>query len=212
MKTPILSFFKKMTAKKSPSDRPPHHKSASPSDLIFKAMPSWWMVLFAYALALLFCDLAHRFFVWFPPYLQEVFKNMRGLPMTWADIGLYWGEFGLKTIAIAAAVYHHLWQLGTRYELTTHNIKIESWFPLRRVTAVPYGSVRKAGYQQNLLGLIFNYGHIEIDTGSLSGPLFLLNCPAPRKFLGLLQPKVESVVQPSLAHHRRSSDPESFLR
>jgi len=207
MKATALGFFKKTAATRSLTDHSQRHKPTIPPDVIFRAMPSWWMVLFAYMLALVFCDLNHRFFVWFPPYLQEVFKNLRGLPMTWADLGLYWGERGLKTIAIAAAVYHNLWQVGTRYELTTRNIKVENWFPLRRVTAVPYGSVRKAGYQQNLLGLIFNYGHIEIDTGSPNGPLFLLNCPSPRKFLGLLQPKVEAVVQPSLSPHRRSGDP-----
>ncbi len=212
MKTRILNFFKRPEHLKpsahgktsSPSDA---HKTPFSLDVIFKAMPSWWMVLFAYLLAYAFCDLNHRFFVWFPPYLLEVFKNLRGLPTTWADLGLYWGERGLKTIAIVAAVYHNLWQLGTRYKLTANNINLVSWFPLHQVTNVPYGSVRRVGFQQSPIGLIFNYGHIEIDTGSPSGPLVLLNCPRPKKFIDLLQPKVESVVQPNLAHHRRTGDP-----
>src|SRR5437879_6410413 len=107
MKATVLDIFKKSGAAKPAADHPQHSKSNPPSDLVFKAMPSWWMVLFAYVLALIFCVLIHRFFVWFPPYLREVFKNMRGLPMSWADLGLYWGERGLKTIALAAAVYHN---------------------------------------------------------------------------------------------------------
>lgn len=205
MRPPFLNFFNKPTGTKSAHDHTPIRKGA-PSDLIFRATPSWWMVIFAYLLAFIFCDLTHRFFVWFPPYLQEVFKNLRGLPQTWADLGLFWGERSLKGIAIAAAVYHHLWQLGTRYKLTTHDIQVENWFPLRRITTAPYGSVRKAGFQQNILGLLFDYGHIEIDTGSPTGPLLLLNCPRPKKFLGLLQPKVEAVLQPGLSHHRRAGD------
>lgn len=104
------------------------------------------------------------------------------------------------TIAIAAAVYHNLWQLGTRYRLTTHHVSVENWFPLRRMTTIPYGSIRRVGYQQSPLGLLFNYGHIEIDTASPTGPLMLLNCPQPKKFVDLLQPKVESI------HNRRSGD------
>lgn len=205
MKTSFLNLFNKAAGAKNAHDHSQLRKGGT-GDLVFKAMPSWWMVLFAYVLALIFCDLTHQFFVWFPPYLQEVFKNLRGLPQSWADLGLYWGERGLKWTAVASAVYHQLWQLGTRYKLSSHDIQVENWFPVRRVTTVPYGSVRKAGFQQNILGLIFNYGHIEIDTGSPAGPLLLLICPRPQKFLALLKPKVEAVLQPGLSHHRRAGD------
>lgn len=179
------------------------------SDVAFKAMPSWWVVLFAYALAALFCYFAHMFFIWFPPYLREVFKNLKGLPIAWADIGLFWAEKGLCWIVIAAAVYHNLWQVSTRYKLTSHDINIESWFPLRRITSTPYGSVRRVGFQQSIVGLIFNFGHIEIDTGSPVGPLVLLDCPKPKKFVEILQPKVEAALQPGLAPHRRYTDPHT---
>ena len=212
MKTRILNFFKwsettKPTTHGKNAPLSESHKTTSHSEFLFKTMPSWWVVLFAYILAYVFCECTHRFFIWFPPYLLEIFKNLRGLPASWAELGLYWGERGLKTIAVVAAVYHNLWQLGTRYKLTPNNINLVNWFPLRKVTNVPYGSVRKVGFQQSLLGLACNYGHIEIDTGSPSGPLVLLNCPRPKKFIDLLQPKVESVVQPNLAHHRRTGDP-----
>lgn len=183
-----------------------HAQAPSSADLVLKATPSWWVVFLAYALAGIFWYLAHRFFLWFPPYLKEVFLNLKGLPVAWADLGLFWAERGLVWIAIAAAVYHNLWQIGTCYRLTSHDVTIESWFPLHRVVSAPYGSVRRVGFQQSIVGLLFNYGHIEIDTGSPTGPLVLLNCPKPRKFMNFLQPKVEAVIQPALSHSRRASD------
>jgi len=190
MRAPVINIFRKSVGAKPPGEN--QVKASPPNQPLLNTMPSWWMVLFAYGLSIGFCLLTRRFFIWFPPYLLEVFKNLRGLPVSWADLGLYWGESGLTTIAVAAAVYHHLWQIGTRYKLTPREIYVESWFPIRRVTAVPYGSVRNTGFQQSPLGLLFNYGHIEIDTGSPSGPLVLLNCPRPKLFLQTLQPKVES--------------------
>src|SRR5690242_2843021 len=128
MKTSVLNIFKK-----SESERP-HKGVASSAVVLVEAMPSWWVVLLAYVLAAIFCYFVHRFFVWFPPYLMEVFKNLRGLPESWAELGLYWAEKGLRWVAIASAVYHNLWQLGTRYKLTGHDIQLQNWFPLRRVT------------------------------------------------------------------------------
>jgi len=215
MRAPILNIFKKKhtEAGKSAGDHAARSKgapastaSASAQDVIYKTMPSWWVVGLAYVLAGFFWYLIHRFFTWFPPYLYEVFKNLKGLPVSWADIGLFWGERGLIWIAILAAVYHNLWQLGTRYKLASHHLSLENWFPLRRVTAIPYGSMRRVGYQQSVLGLLFDYGHIEIDTASPTGPLLLLNCPKPKKFVELLQPKVEAAVQSGLSHHKREAD------
>jgi hypothetical protein len=216
MKAPVINIFKKKQPEMAKSTAPDHFIRSKPgsvpapasstADLVLKAVPSWWVVLLAYALAGIFGYFAHQFFLWFPPYLKEVFMNLKGLPVTWADLGLFWAERGLVWIAIAAAVFHNLWQVGTRYSLTSHDITVESWFPLHRLVAAPYGSVRRVGFQQSIVGLIFNYGHIEIDTGSLTGPLVLLNCPKPRKFTKFLQTKVEAAVQPSLSHSRRSSD------
>jgi hypothetical protein len=213
MRAPVFDIFKKKhpeTAKLAPEHSTRSKAAMAPApavpDALFKAWPSWWMVLLAYSLAAGFCYLNHQFFLWFPPYLVEVFKNLKGVPLGWADIGVYWAEQGLKWIAILAAVYHNLWQVSTRYKLTSHGIHVESWFPFHRVTAAPYGSVRRVGYQQSLIGLALNYGHIEIDTGSPSGPLVLLNCPRPKKFMAILQPKVEAILQPQLSSHRRGSD------
>lgn len=211
MKTTVINFFKKKHAEpgKTPSGEHARSKAAVPAaaDGVWKAMPSWWVVFLAYVLAGVFCYGAHQFFLWFPPYLKEVFLNLKGLPMDWADKGLFWGERGLVWIAIAAAVYHNLWQAGTRYKLSSHDITVENWFPVRRVISVPYGSVRRVGFQQSPLGFLFQYGHVEIETGSPSGSLVLLNCPQPSVFVAHLQPKVEAVLQPGLASHtRRSSD------
>jgi|SRR5580698_2592181 hypothetical protein len=208
MRAPTMNVFKKNESAKPAVEHHPPSSKNTPPGVLFKSMPSWWMTLMAYALAAGFCYLIHQFFLWFPPYLREVFKNLRGLPVSWADIGLFWGERGLTWIALAAALYHNLWQVSTRYQLTSHDIHIETWFPFRRVVSAPYGSVRRVGYQQSPLGLIFNYGHIEIDTGSPSGLLVLLNCPRPKKFVSLLQSKVEPILQPHLAPHRRSTDPQ----
>ncbi|HJT24213.1 MAG TPA: PH domain-containing protein [bacterium] len=211
MKTTVINFFKKKhpESSKAPADHGRAKSAAShpASDLMLKSMPSWWVVLLAYALAGIFCYGVHQFFLWFPPYLKEVFLNLKGLPMDWADKGLFWSERGLKWIAIAAAVYHNLWQVGTRYKLSSHDITVENWFPVRRVVSAPYGSVRRVGFQQSPLGVLFRYGHVEIETGSPSGPWVLLNCPKPAAFVALLQPKVEAVLQPGLApHNRRSTD------
>ena len=83
--------------------------------VLFERMPSWWVTLFGYLLAACFIHFNHVFFTWFPPYLYEVFKNLRGLPLSWADLGLYLAERGFSTIAILSALYHQFWQAGTRY-------------------------------------------------------------------------------------------------
>jgi hypothetical protein len=182
------SFFQRLFHREEPVKTPAY------SETLFRSMPSHWVVIFAYLAAGIFCYGAHQFFLWFPPYLYEVFKNLRGLPTAWADLGLLWGERGLVTIAIAAALYHHLWQLSARYVLSNKDIRVETWFPVRRVTAVPYAAVRRAGFQQSPLGIVLNYGHIEIDTASQT-PLVLVNCPQPALFLKTLQSKVESALK-----------------
>ena len=182
------SFFQKLFKK---AEQP---KTPAYSETLFRSMPSHWVVLLTYLTAGVFCYGAHQFFLWFPPYLYEVFKNLRGLPVAWADLGLFWGERGLIGIAVAAVVYHHIWQLSTRYTLSNKDIRVESWFPMRRVSVVPYGAVHRSGFQQTLLGLTLNYGHIEIDTASHT-PLVLVNCPKPAQFLKSLQPKVEAALK-----------------
>jgi membrane protein YdbS with pleckstrin-like domain len=202
MKTPSFRFFKKTENVKPRLENPKPGAPDPAKDLLFEAMPSWWVVLLAYLLALIFCFFVHQFFHWFPPYLREIFKNLRGLPVSWADQVLFWGERVLSLVAVAGAVYHNLWQIGTRYRLTSHDMQIENWFPVRKVKAVPYGSIRYVGYQQSLLGLAFKYGHIEIETGSTTGLLVLVNCPHPGDFIRTLQSKVEAVLQPHSSQHR----------
>jgi hypothetical protein len=202
MRAPVMNLFKK----KHPEPVSAKGKDAHGEE-VFQVMPSWWVVLIAYGLAYGFCWLSHHFFLWFPPYLHEVFKNLRGLPIEWADLALFWAEKGLTWVAWGAAIYHQLWQLGTRYRLTSHDIQVDHWFPVRQVISTPYGSVRRLGFQQSLIGLIFFFGHVEIDTGSPSGPVTLVNCPSPRKFTQRIQPKVEAILQPHLGTHRRSGDP-----
>ncbi len=212
MRAPVINIFKKKQPEtgKVMGEHPVRLKSAlAPQNpgTILKSMPSWWVVFLAYFLVVGVCYGIQRFFLWFPPYLFEALKHLKGIPQAWTDLGLFWGERGLTWVAISAAVYHNLWQVSTRYKLTSHDIHVESWVPYHRVIATPYGSVRRVGYQQSLIGLIFNFGHIEIDTGSPSGLLVLMNCPRPKKFVSILQTKVESIVQPHLISHRRGADP-----
>ena len=218
MKAPVINIFNKKKQPESAkpfSEHSPLRPKASSTPAVtsiretgpaYKTMPAWPVVGMAYVLAGIFWYFAHQFFIWIPPYLREVFQNLHGIPTAWVDAGLLWAERGLVWVAVAAALYHHFWQLGTRYRLTPHDIKVETWFPLRRIISIPYGSVRRVGFQQTVLGLLFRYGHVEIDTGSPAGPLLLLNCPKPQKFVGLLQPKVEAVLQPGLSRHRRAGD------
>jgi len=178
------SFLKKETSARTGS-----------TGVLFRQMPTWWVTFFGYLLAVIFCRYNHWFFgTWFPPYLYEVFKNLRGLPTTWADLGLYWAERGFAVIAILSALYHQFWQIGTRYVLTEQEIRIENWFPVRRVTSIPLGAIRRYGYQQNWLALLLNFGTIEIDTAS-SSPVTLSNFPKPKLFLQNLKPSVETALQ-----------------
>jgi hypothetical protein len=163
--------------------------------ILFKEMPSWWVTLYAYILLGLFWYASNLFFAWIPPYLYEVFKNLRGLPTTWADLGLFWAQRGFLFIAIAAALYHQFWQIGTRYILTEHEIRIESWFPFRRVTSIPLTAVRRFSFQQNWFAVLLNFGIVEIDTASQS-PVLLPNCPKPRVLIDHLKPWVAE-------HHSR---------
>jgi membrane protein YdbS with pleckstrin-like domain len=200
MKIPPIPFIKKTGKLRLHTVGPNDTEPASEGNAMFESRPSGRVVVLAYLLAVLFCFFAHQFFDWFPPYLREIFKNLRGLPVAWADQILLWGERILALLAAACALYHHLWQLGTRYRLTAHDIRVETWFPTRRVKAVPYGAVRHVGYQQSPAGLVFRYGHIEIDTGGSGGPLVIVNCPRPAEFTAALQDKVEAVLRPSLKH------------
>jgi len=168
--------------------------------VILKRMPSWWVTLFGYALALVFCHYNHFFFSnWFPPYLYEVFKNLRGLPTAWADLGLYWAEKGFAAIALLSALYHQFWQVGTRYILTDQEVRVESWFPGRKVTSIPLEAIRRYGYQQNWLAALLGFGTIEIDTASFT-PVLLANCPRVSEFAARLKeklgPKLASVDRP----------------
>lgn len=159
--------------------------------VFFKQMPSWWVTLYAYVLAGLFIYASHLFFAWIPPYIYEVFKNLRGLPTAWADLGIFWAQRGLTVIAIAAALYHQLWQISTRYILTEQEIRIESWVPMRKVSSIPLAAVRRYSFQQNLIAVVLNFGMVEIDTASQNA-VTLPNCPKPQDFLDKLKPAVEA--------------------
>ena len=158
------------------------------------ATPTWWGIGFAWVLAATFCWLIHQFFLWCPPYLQEIVKNLRGLPYAWFEPKLFWTERGLMAIAAFSALYHTLWKLFTRYWLTANDIQIKTWFPMRRIQAIPYGAVQRIGIQQSFLGVLLRYGQVEIDTGSPLGPVFLQNCPKPEEFLKILRQRVETVL------------------
>ena len=168
--------------------------------VLFKQMPSWWVTLYAFILVGAFCYVSRLFFNWIPPYLYEVFKNLRGLPTTWADLGLYWAERVLDWMVAAAAVYHLLWQIGTRYILTEQEIRIELWFPFRKVVSIPLGAIRRYGYQQNWLAVLLGFGTIEIDTAG-PAPVRLLHCPKPKVFLESLKPHVETALKAPISHH-----------
>jgi hypothetical protein len=163
---------------------------------IISTSPSGWGVFFAYFLALVFLWASDMFFTWFTPYFQEVFKNLRGLPLSWADLGIYWAERGLGTLAVLMAVYHNIWKVTTRYRVGAQNLSVESWLPMRKVTIISYGAIRKAGYRQGVLGFLVNYADIEIDTGSPLGPVVLPNCRKPKVLLKALQEKVDLAFQP----------------
>jgi hypothetical protein len=183
MKVPSLT--KKETPAKTPE-----------TGVLFKQMPSWWVTLYAFVLVSAFCYFSHLFFTWVPPYLYEVFKNLRGLPTAWADLGLYWSERALDWVVIAAAFYQLFWQIGTRYILTEQEIRIEGWFPMRKVVSIPLGAVRRYGYQQNWLAVLLNFGTIEIDTSG-PAPARLPHCPKTKIFLELLKHLVASALQNS---------------
>jgi membrane protein YdbS with pleckstrin-like domain len=205
MKTSFRHLFRKREPARGKAE--PAHRPA-PAEYLVTAAPSWWMVLFAYLLAGAFLWGSDKFFVWFAPYFQEVFKNLKGLPPAWADLGLYWAERALGTVAVAAALYHHLWKMTTRYRVGTQNLRVESWLPVRRVTLIAFGAIRKVGYHQSPLGFLLNFAHVEIDTGSPLGPVVLLNCPKPKALLAVLQEKVESVLQPHLSQNVNSREPQ----
>jgi uncharacterized membrane protein YdbT with pleckstrin-like domain len=191
-------FEKGSLAPKAVESRP----IISISETLIKAKPTAWVVFYGYLMALLFSFLVHRFFLWCPPYLQEIAKNLRGLPFSWFQMALYWMERGVIGIAFLSALYHNVWKWATTYKLTDHDIQIANWFPMRHLQSVPYGAVKRLGFKQSFLGVVLNYGHVEIDTGSAQGPILLVNCPQPKKFMETLQHKVEEVLQPQLLQNR----------
>lgn len=171
----------------------------APTEFLVTASPSWWMVVFYYFLAILFLWASDLFFKWFTPYFEEVFKNLKGLPITWADLGIFWAERGLGILAVLMAVYHNLWKMTTRYRLSSHNLQVETWLPMRKVTIISFGAIQKTGFTQGILGVLLNFAHIEIDTGSSLGPMILPNCAKYKILLNALEAKVESVHQPHLS-------------
>ena len=195
----MVGVFGKGSAPSKPGEARP---LISISETLVKTQPTIWVVVTSYLMALVFSFLVHRFFLWCPPYLQEIVKNLRGLPFTWFETALYWLERGVIVIAFLSALTHNLWKLATLYKLTDHDIQVSHWFPTRQLQSVPYGAVKRVGFKQGLLGVLLNYGHVEIDTGSAQGPLLLVNCPRPQKFMETLQHKVEEVLQPQLLQNR----------
>jgi hypothetical protein len=191
-------FEKGGSAPKSPEA----HSILSISETLMKVKPTIWVVGYGYLMAIVFSFFVHRFFIWCPPYLQEIAKNLRGLPFSWFQMILYWMERGVIGIAFLSALYHNLWKLATVYKLTDHDIQIANWFPMRHLQSVPYGAVKRLGFKQSFLGVLLNYGHVEIDMGSAQGPILLVNCPNPKKFMETLQHKVEEVLQPQLLQNR----------
>ncbi len=166
-------------------------KEAAGPALLYDAMPSWLTVLFAYVLLLAFWISANRIFPLLPPYAYDICKNLRGMPTAWADLALLWSEKGLKLIALLAVAYHQIWQLCTRYKMTSQAVHVESWFPRREATLLPFASIRKVSFRQSLLGLILNSGTVEIDTGGAGQPLTLDYCAKPAAFYKLLQSKID---------------------
>lgn len=164
--------------------------------VLLKQKPSWCVPIFAYFLMFLFFYLSHLFFNWFPPYLYEVFKNLRGLPTSWADWGLLWAHRGLNIVVFLCALHYQFWQLGTLYILTEREIRVESWFPSRKLSSIPFGAIRRYGYQQNWLGFVCHFGTVEIDTAGPT-PALLPHCPEPKTFIDTLKPKVEAKLQAS---------------
>jgi hypothetical protein len=166
-------------------------KSALGADLL-KAMPSWPILALHVLLALTLWLGSGHLLPLLKPYAYDVCKNLRGLPQSWADLALDWSELGLKCLALAAAVYQLLWQLGTRYRLTSHALVVEHWFPRRGTTMVPYGFISRASFSQNPLELLCFAGSLEIDSGGASAPLILESCHRPDAFFRLLQAKVDA--------------------
>lgn len=173
----------------------------STPEIRMETQPTIWVVVYSYLLAFVFCLLVHRFFIWCPPYLREIVKNLRGLPFSWFEMGLYWMERVLMGIAFLSALYHNLWKLATRYDVTDLDVRVTRWFPMRQVLSVPYGAVKRLGFKQSMLGVVLNYGHVEIDTGGALGPVVLANCPQPQKFTEALQQKVGETLRPSAIRH-----------
>jgi membrane protein YdbS with pleckstrin-like domain len=171
----------------------PNGKGPQSGDL-FKAMPSWPRVIFAYLVAGAVWMASEKYIPLLKEPAYEVCKNLRGLPLAWADLALAWSEKGLKAVAVTMALYHQLWQLGTRYKLTANSVHVEHWFPQREATLVPYAVVRKATLRQDPLDLLLWSGSVEIDTGA--GPLVLESCPNPARLFRLLQAKVEAAAPP----------------
>ena len=188
----INVFEKSNPTIKVPEPRP----VISISETLIKVRPTWWVVVYSYFLTIGFSCLVYRFFLWCPPYLQEVVKNLRGLPFLWFEVGLYWLERVFIGIALLSAIYHNLWKMCTLYKLTDHDIQISNWFPMRRHQSIPYGAVKRIGFKQSLLGIVLDYGDVEIDTGSAQGSVILVNCPKPQKFAEILQHKIEEILQP----------------
>jgi len=186
--------LKRMDMKVLTMPKKPNPSEVLESGVLLKQTPTWWVAVYAYLLAGAFCYFSHLFFNWFPPYLYEIFKNLRGLPTSWADLGLFWAHRGLNVIAIVTALYYQFWQIGTRYILTEQEIRIEYWFPMRKVNLIPLGAIRRYGYQQNWLAVLLNFGTIDVDTAGPT-PALLPFCPQPKIFINALKPKVEAKLQ-----------------
>ncbi|HET9869619.1 MAG TPA: hypothetical protein VFR02_03855, partial [bacterium] len=66
----------RMMGKPAPPGKPGESRPLlSISETLAKVQPTVWVVLYGYLMAALVSYLAHRFFLWCPPYLQEIVKN-----------------------------------------------------------------------------------------------------------------------------------------
>lgn len=74
---------------------------------------------------------------------------------------------GVVGVAPAAGVY--LWVRNVEYVVTTDKLYRKQGVLGRRVTAVGYETVQNASYSQGILGTVFGYGTVTVDTAGGNG-------------------------------------------
>lgn len=98
----------------------------------------------------------------------------------------------LAGVAVLSAVWTLLERWRITYLVTTHQVYVKRGLISRTVKNLHVDQIQNTSFTESLLGRLFSYGHVRIDTaGSEGAEIVLRNVANPDEVLGLISRDTE---------------------